>query len=139
MTQEQVKTLLKNIEGMTRDEVVEVFIAAFESGYLSLETLLEWAISWGGKHPHWISVEDELPPRETFFHLNKFKKEDIEKHNFKDMELNNSVSCLVVVRNGLQMFSHYNYEKKAWSVLCGEEVTHWMPLPEPPSGKGGEE
>lgn len=37
--------------------------------------------------PHWISVKDELPPRDTFFNMSKTKKEYIEKFNLKDKSL----------------------------------------------------
>lgn len=97
--------------------------------------------------PHWISAEDELPPRDTFFNMSKMKKEHIEKFNLKDKELDTSIGCLVVIRGGMLGLSNYNYQAKAWGIACGEEITHWMPLPQPPTvaknatvkKKGGEE
>lgn len=90
--------------------------------------------------PRWISVEDELPPRDTFFNISKMKKEHIEKFNLKDKELDTSIGCLVVIRGGMLGLSNYNYQTKAWGIACGEEITHWMPLPSIEGLKeGGEE
>lgn len=86
-----------------------------------------------GREPAgWISVEDELPPRNTFFNFCQFKKEHIEKFNLKDKELDTSISCLVACNGDLLGFSYYNYKERKWLDGSGEGITHWMPLPEPP-------
>lgn len=79
--------------------------------------------------PHWVSVEEELPPRDTFFNISNIKNEDIEKYGLKDRELDTSISCLVAICGGMLGLANYNYKEKAWSTACCDEVTHWMPLP----------
>lgn len=67
--------------------------------------------------PHWISVEDELPP---IFPLNP----------------NESMN---VITYGLHtMVNWYDYERGEW--VRDSEITHWMPLPSIEGLKeGGEE
>ena len=68
---------------------------------------------WADAHPHWISVEDKLP---------------------KDGEY-----VLICNRRGLMTTSLY--ENKEWIIsetYLAVNVTHWLPLPQPPK-KGGEE
>lgn len=67
---------------------------------------------WADKNPHWISVEDELP---------------------KDGEY-----VLICNKRGLMTTSLY--ENEEWVIsetYLAVNVTHWMPLPQPPK-KGGE-
>lgn len=64
---------------------------------------------YADSHPHWISVEDELPP---IFPLNP----------------NESMN---VITYGLHtMVNWYDYERGKW--VRDSEITHWMPLPQPP-------
>lgn len=74
---------------------------------------------WADAHPHWISVEDELPPTSD-----------------RDDE---SEDCLIVDEDGDMNVGYYNKMDKTWFSCDGYilGVTHWMPLPQPPK-KGGE-
>ena len=66
---------------------------------------------WAGAHPHWISVEDELP------------KDD--------------VYVATINKYGLQEVRYYSQGK--WYSNFGDEcgsITHWMSLPQLPK-KGG--
>ena len=77
-------------------------------------------------HPHWISVEDELPPR---------------------FWLDQNQSDLVITYGLHTMLNYYNYERGEWA--RDSEITHWMHLSPPPvlsnsentgkNLKGGEE
>ena len=78
--------------------------------------------------PHWISVEDELPP---------MKNED----GMSDKVLTHS-------KGGVIYMNRYDYRGNTWGNPLAFNVTHWMPLPAPPSGssefpnnceKGGKE
>ena len=65
--------------------------------------------------PHWISVEDELPPRENEFHM----------------------SIDVLATDGeIILKSFYDYDLECWVCFearwCFATVTHWMPLPQAP-------
>lgn len=71
---------------------------------------------WADQHPHWISVEDELPPRENEFH----------------------VSIEVLATDGEMIIkSFYDYDHECWVCFegrwCFATVTHWIPLPQAPS------
>lgn len=120
---------------MTRKEAIKILkdsMAGRMVLYKDSIQATQMAIAALEKSPHWISVEDELPPRDTFFNMSKMKKEHIEKFNLEDKELDTSIGCLVVIRGGMLGLSNYNYQAKAWGIACGEEITHWMPLPQPP-------
>lgn len=131
---------------MTREEFLdridEIMCGTSNAERAYLEDLYNEVVA-----PHWISVEDELPPRDTFFNISNIKIEDIEKYGLKDRELDTSIGCLVVICGGVLGLANYNYKEKAWSTACCDEVTHWMPLPQPPTvaknatvkKKGGEE
>lgn len=83
--------------------VEDVVVASFMDG-----------ANYADAHPHWISVEDEMPP---IFPLNP----------------NESMN---VITYGLHtMVNWYDYERGEW--VRDSEITHWMPLPQPP--KGGKE
>ena len=89
-------------------------MSAYEIGFI------EGAV-WADAHPHWISVEDEMP-----------------KGGF------------AIITNGDDVLvGKYNFEKGLWGVRnktmfaytllpANWKVTHWMPLPQAPK-KGGEE
>lgn len=66
---------------------------------------------WADEHPHWISVNDELP-----------------KEHFKD---SSSKWVLVCTPLGSVYIDSYNHKNKEW-VNNRKSVTHWMPLPAPP-------
>ena len=84
---------------------------------------------WADAHPHWISVEDKMPPTSD-----------------KDDE---SDDYLIVDEDGDMNVGYYNKMDKLWFSCDGYilGVTHWMPLPQKPSSsekpnnceKGGEE
>ena len=81
--------------------VEDVVVAAFMDG-----------ANYADAHPHWISVEGELP---------------------KDGDY-------VLICNNRGLMTTSLYEGKEWVIsetYLAVNVTHWMPLPQPP--KGGEE
>ena len=68
---------------------------------------------WADSHPHWISVEEELPPE-----------------NGKTQQ-----SISVWATDGLTSGEfRYNFDTKTWTDMWGDpfDITHWMPLPQPP-------
>lgn len=73
----------------------------------------EMGAEWADSHPHWISVEDELPPLyEFFFYFGK-----------------NGVVRMMNCNNVHHGRSNEEYLKDC--IDCGF-ITHWMPLPAPP-------
>jgi len=99
---------------MTREE--EIKRAAMKEPTLALGTYqrsFRMGDEWADSHPHWISVEDELPNDGVdVLTVNKF--------NFQ----------VVCFRFRGYWFSRYGNEYN--------DITHWMPLPEKLK-KGGEE
>lgn len=83
---------------------------------------------WADAHPNWISVKDyatdELPPL----------------MNEKDPYGESAQVLFVVVLDGVQYINKgtFDYDTGVWHSLemqCSffkEQVTHWMPMPEPP-------
>jgi len=66
---------------------------------------------WADSHPHWIPVEERLPPRaESSFIFSDY--------------------VLVCDNIGYMDTACYNFEKNRWDWL--NNVTHWMPMPPAP-------
>lgn len=121
---------------MTRFEKKEELIGLFSSGSILIGDMLDEAMDFAEKNiekeatrkivecseflaklPHWISVEDELPPLYEFFLY--FGKNGV----VRMMNCNN-------VHHGR---SNEEYLKDC--IDCGF-ITHWMPLPAPPTCSG---
>ena len=49
---------------MTRQEKKEGLIGLFCMGAISIGDLIDDGFEFGQQHPHWISVEDELPKKD---------------------------------------------------------------------------
>lgn len=101
---------------MTREE--EIKKAAFEYADKELigiidfkkETAFIEGAMWADAHPHWISVEDELPKLNSGMVIVATYKGDIDFMIFSNSGWHNS---------------------KRWCCVKGV-ITHWMPLPLPP-------
>lgn len=103
---------------MTRGEQIEK--AAVENGcgfYDNGYARFAEGAAWADEHPHWISVEDELPPKKT--------DEVSDKVLVYDAKTNRVYT------------SWYFHSIERW-VNGWDNITHWMPLPTPPE-KGGEQ
>lgn len=77
---------------------------------------------WADAHTNWISVEDELPPKESEYD-------------------DNSIVVLATDGNGVYKGLYRSGEYLSGWFTCDlwalDDITHWMPLPQPPK-KGGE-
>ena len=112
---------------MTREEREEEIVKAAEKilegdpRYMTTrEIAFVLGAHWADSHPHWISVEDELPPR---------------------WETNPNVSVPVITFGTLGESSipcvdlqRYHFGEGKWQY---SNATHWMPFQYPK--KGGEE
>lgn len=96
--QEQIKEMAQsNAKRMTCDKDMQVAFA----------DALRRGAEWSDAHPHWISVEDELPKDGAY--------------------------VVTINKVGLKEVRHFYHGK--WFSNFGNEygdVTHWMPLPELP-------
>ena len=106
---------------MTREE--EITMAADAASRYESPSFFEAFVTgaeWADTHPHWISVEDKLPPTSD-----------------KDDE---SDDYLIVDSDGDMNVGYYNKMDELWFSCDGSilDVTHWMLLPQAPK-KGGEE
>ena len=92
---------------MTREEKKEELIGLFAVGAIFIGDLIDECIDFGQQHPHWISVEDELPKDGAY--------------------------VVTINKVGLKEVRHFYHDK--WFSSFGNEygdVTHWMPTPQPP-------
>ena len=103
---------------MTREEeITQAMLEHSEKEYSCEEnTYFVMGAEWADSHPHWISVEDELP---------KIGKD-----------------VLILRQDGEMRVAHqYNEELTRWWSVDGyplnNNTTHWMPLPQP-SKEGGQ-
>lgn len=100
---------------MTREEQIQkAAIKYVEQGFpdIFIAGFLYGAM-WADKHPHWISVEDELPPE-----------------NGKTQQ-----SVSVWATDGLTSGEfRYNFDTKTWTDMWGDpfDITHWIQLPQQP-------
>lgn len=111
---------------MTRQEKLNEAWCNYR-GKCSTEVLhaLAFALRWCDQHPAWISVDDELPPKDYIL---------------PDMSID------VLVTNGNYICkSCYDYSIGGWlddDFMRLDNITHWMPMPQPPkketNKKGGE-
>lgn len=100
----RAKEITKEAKKFTKEiddwEIAEDVQDAFEQG-----------ARWADAHPHWISVEDELPPK---------------KSEYDDLSNN------VLATDGKEIYeSVYNHNFEEWFThdMWGlDNITHWMPL-----------
>lgn len=113
---------------MTREEASYILRKFYADGYKSnnyntLEQALQLAVMCLESFPCWISVEDELPPKES---------------EYED----NSIVVLATdgygVYKGLYRCSEYLSGWFTCDLWALENITHWMPLPQAPK-IGGEQ
>ena len=73
---------------------------------------LTFALEWADAHPHWISVEDELPPKNSEY---------------------DALSNNVLATDGKEIYeSVYNHDFGEWfthDLWAINNITHWMPKP----------
>ena len=92
---------------MTRqDELNEAWCSYMGKCSTEIIQALSFALRWCDEHPHWISVEDELPKENDWIIVSTFF---------------NSVACPA-----------YYYEGEDVEELRSQGITHWMPLPQMP-------
>ena len=76
---------------------------------------LTFALEWADSHPHWISVEDELPPKKSKY---------------------DGLSNNVLATDGKEIYeSVYNHDFGEWfthDLWAINNITHWIPKPSPP-------
>lgn len=100
---------------MTRDkkEFIEAILTWFKTPKVGNDEVLDrqfLADAYDNiTQPHWISVEDELPPR---------------------FVLDPNDSLFVLTYGFRTIVAFYKYDKGEW--VGNTEVTHWMPLPQDP-------
>ena len=102
---------------MTRVEKKEELIGLFSTGAIFIGDLIDECFEFGQQHPHWISVEDELPPKQSEY---------------------DGLSNNVLATDGKEIYeSVYNHDFGEWfthDLWAINNITHWMPLPAPPTG-----
>lgn len=116
MSKEQIEEMARAIMD-TPPLTMQILGRAQGKRYMTAQHLAEHLHAQGyRKQSEWISVEERLPP----------------------------VNSTVLIYTSLHTIAIWHYiEAGIWVTGQGYEVTigdtHWMPLPEPPKMKGGEE
>lgn len=96
-------------------------MCAYETGFID-------GCVWADSHPQWIPVED-------------YEKDELPSLMDKEDQYGCSVSALFVVNlDGVQYINKgcFDYDIGVWHSrdtglsYTKEQVTHWMPLPQPP-------
>ena len=103
-------------------------VKGYKGNDCTFEQGADWLIAHGVTVQEWISVDDRLPIEEAKAHEQEWPGEYCE--------------FLVMIEKGsLPTTLYYDLEENEWfrinTALEREtyEVTHWMPLPEPPKGE----
>lgn len=87
---------------MTREEKKNELIGLFSTGAIFIGDLIDECFAFGQQHPHWISVEDELPKEDGIYLFYDAETQGVYINYFwADLKLN-------------------------------EKITHWMPMLEEP-------
>ena len=78
-----------------------------------------WAHGWEEKQTGWISVKDRLPDQELLEYWKRYSQRSVE---------------VLVMIEGASHSTTLTWDGNRFSDDCHNEyeVTHWMPLPEPP-------
>ena len=100
-----------------QDELNEAWCKYMGKCSTEIMQALAFALRWTDAHPRWISVEDELPPKQP--------------------NREQSKNVLVRTNSGRTKIEYYDYGNDVIKEWWEYNITHWMPLPQPP--KGGEE
>ena len=101
---------------MTREQEIMEGALAHDYDLAFAEVFAEGA-KWADEHPHWISVEDELPEREG----------DYSDFSIRVLATDGKDVHKAMLHNDGTWFTH-----DLWVL---ENVTHWMPLPASKGGK----
>ena len=100
---------LKEIDGA--DEYAKQLAHLFLGNGLSLQTILLMAIDFGQQHPQWIPVEERLPKE-------------------------GQVVLIHTKGNSVSTACYTDGRFDITELLEAFNVTHWMPLPQPPRKEG---
>ena len=110
-----------------REKLVELIESARYWGSNTSEEIADNLLDSGVTVQEWISVKDRLPE-------NDYGKHWRERKHY----------LVRYAPSGLMCVAHYGYKEYDWwidhhdTVLSAtnfKEVTHWMPLPQPPKGE----
>lgn len=106
------------------EEIKQAYLDWVSDIECSEYTVWKDAVEWADEHPHWISIEDQLP-------------ELYENHGCKQ---NWSIDVLFKYGDGEYAVGFYHYGTGEWYIVTEgddvevkhSEVTHWMPIPQFP-------
>ena len=101
---------------MTREEQIREAARRHDYDDVVFGEIFAEGARWADAHPHWISVEDELPPKESEY---------------------DGLSNNVLATDSKEIYeSVYNHDFEEWfthDLWAINNITHWMPMPAPPS------
>lgn len=119
-----------NDKAMTRKEQIKEYLRVIGSGDMEnipFDVGFECGVEWADSHPHWISVEDELPKEGDAI----LAMQDIQgNHWFTACQFIKADVCRGIVDFFVKSDAHIGISVDG-KVTLGH-VSHWMPLPAPP-------
>lgn len=105
---------------MTREELKKIALCYAHNELKDSQSPIEDVVAaafidgahYADQHPHWISVEDELPPKQP--------------------NREQSKNVLVRTNSGRTKIEYYDYGNDVIKEWWEHNITHWMPLPQAP-------
>lgn len=116
---------------MTRKEQIKEYLLTIGNGEMTgipFDVGFECGVEWADAHPHWISVDDELPKEGDAI----LTMQDIQgNHWFTACQFIKADVCSGIVDFFVKSDAHIGISVDG-KVTLGH-VSHWMPLPAPPT------
>lgn len=107
----------EEITRMRAYQIADASVKAFnENQDIDTESFVKGA-EWSDEHPNWISVEDELPPKESKY----------DDNSIVVLATDGNGVYKGLYRSGEYLSGWFTYD--LWEL---DNITHWMPLPNPP-------
>jgi hypothetical protein len=116
---------------VTREEAANELQSYADSSWGGLNKAFELAIAALREQPRWISVEERLPELcGHYIVVVKYNHKRDEKEAVTDIDIATWGETVSLV-TGIRTFE-WTSMLNDWDEGNGAEITHWMPLPEPP-------
>ena len=126
---------------MTRQEKKGELIKLLCMGTITIGELIDECFEFGQQHPHWISVDDELPRCYIPYNNWDGTPSDVLESEKVIALLSDGTICIATFNQNLDVDTDKPTGSPYWfdeghpedGDRIGGEVTHWMPMPQQPA------